>query len=195
MFLLYAVAIGLVVGLALSGRLGGLGSLEFRWAPLAIAGFAAQVILFSGPVSDRVGDAGPILYVASTATVLAVVLRNVRLPGLAIVALGAGANLAAIIANGGFMPASPAALVAAGRVAATTYSNSAVIDTPALGPLTDVFALPQWLPLSNVFSIGDVLIGLGVVVAIGVTMRTGAASAPADGDGAPGNLPHPRTSG
>jgi hypothetical protein len=43
---------------------------------------------------------------------------------------------------------------------------------PALRPLTDIFALPAWLPFANVFSIGDVLIGLGVVVVIALGMRT-----------------------
>ena len=32
-----------------------------------------------------------------------------------------------------------------------------VTAEPALGPLTDRFALPAWLPLANVFSVGDVL--------------------------------------
>ena len=32
--------------------------------------------------------------------------------------------------------------------------------------------MPAWMPLSNVFSIGDVLIGAGVAVAIAAAMRT-----------------------
>ena len=34
--------------------------------------------------------------------------------------------------------------------------------TPRLAPLTDIFAMPRWLPFANVFSVGDVLIGVGV---------------------------------
>lgn len=185
MFLLYAVVIGLVVGLAFRGKPSGLASLEFRWAPLAIAGFAVQIALFSEPISDRVGVLGPAIYVASTGLVLLVVLRNVRISGLAVVAVGAASNLAAIVANGGYMPASPSAAVAAGRSVASTYSNSAIVDSAALAPLTDIFALPRWLPLSNVFSIGDVLIGIGIVVAIVIAMRSGRRVA----TGAPRNLP------
>ena len=33
---------------------------------------------------------------------------------------------------------------------------------PALQPLTDIFAVPAWVPLANVFSVGDVLIAVGV---------------------------------
>jgi hypothetical protein len=192
MFLLYAVALGLVVGLVIGGRPAGLAALQFRWAPLAIAGFAAQLALFSGPVSDRVGDAGPILYVASTAVVLAAVLRNARLPGLPLVAVGAASNLLAIVANGGYMPADPGAIAALGRVAGSTYSNSAILAAPALAPLTDVYVLPGWLPFNNIFSIGDALIGLGVALAIILPMRAARAAVTA---GARGNLPHPKASG
>jgi hypothetical protein len=171
MFILYAILIGLAVGLLAGGRPGGLATLQFRLGWLAVVGFAAQVILFSGPVSDRVGELGAPLYVLSTATVFLVLLANARTPGLPIVALGAASNLAAIVANGGYMPASEAALVAAGKIPASGYSNSAVVANPLLGPLTDIFALPTWLPFHNVFSIGDVLIGLGIAVAVAVAMR------------------------
>ena len=42
---------------------------------------------------------------------------------------------------------------------------------PALRPLTDIFALPTWIPFANVFSVGDVLIGVGVAIVIAVGMR------------------------
>lgn len=189
MFLLYAIVVGLVVGFLVGGRLAGLASLEFRWAPLAIIGLAVQIALFSGPVSDRVGDLGPWVYVVSTGLVLVVVLRNIRITGMAIVAVGAASNLLAIVANGGYMPASPEAAALAGRASATTYSNSAIVDGAVLAPLTDIFALPQWLPLHNVFSVGDVLIGVGVAVTIVVAMRRGGVGEA----GASRNLPQRRT--
>jgi hypothetical protein len=33
--------------------------------------------------------------------------------------------------------------------------------------------MPPWLPFANVFSIGDVLIALGIVIVIAVGMRRG----------------------
>jgi hypothetical protein len=173
MFLLYAVVIGLAIGLVAGGRAAGLARLEFRWAPLVPIGFATQLVLFSEPVSDRVGDAGPAVYVGSTVLVLLAVLRNVGLPGLPLVAVGSMSNLAAIVANDGYMPAAAAAKAALGRSAPVTYSNSAIVDAPSLAPLTDIFALPAGLPFANVFSAGDVLIGAGVVVAIVAAMRAG----------------------
>ena len=173
MFILYAVVIGLVLGLALGGRLSGLASIDFRWPWLAIAGFAVQVVLFSDAGSAAAGAAGPPIYVASTAAVLVAVLRNVRIPGLAIVAAGAASNLIAIVGNGGYMPASAGAFEALGRGPNPGYTNSAVVESPAFEPLTDLFALPAWVPFANVFSIGDVLIGLGVVIVLVAGMRRG----------------------
>jgi Family of unknown function (DUF5317) len=170
-FILYVLPIGIVVGLLLGGRLAGLADLHFRWSGLMLAGLLVQVVLFSEPVAGRVGSLGPPLYIASTAVVLVAVLANRHIRGIPIVALGAACNLAAIIANGGYMPAAPAAAEVLDRTDPTIYSNSAVVDNPALGPLTDVFALPTWLPFTNIFSIGDLLIAVGVAVTVVVAMR------------------------
>ncbi|MDQ3879889.1 MAG: DUF5317 domain-containing protein [Chloroflexota bacterium] len=166
MFILYGVAIAVILGLLAGGRIERLGELRLRWPWLAIAGLVFQGILFSAPVTAVVGDAGPPLYVVSTGLVLATVLRNVAIPGLVAVAAGAASNLAAILANGGYMPADPAALAIAEKAASVGYSNSRVLADPALAPLTDVFGMPAWVPFANVFSVGDVLIGVGVAVTV-----------------------------
>lgn len=171
MFILYAIPIGIAAGYLLGGRLERLGDVRFAWGWLAIGGLVAQVILFSGPVSDSVGELGPLLYVASTAAVLVAVLRNWRIRGLALVALGAASNLAAIAANGGVMPASPEAAAALEAQAGPGFSNSVVMADAALRPLTDIFALPGWVPFANVFSVGDVLIGVGVAVVVALGMQ------------------------
>lgn len=190
MFILYALVIGVALGIALGGRPAGLGSLRFRWSGVMLAGLLVQVVLFSDTVAGRIGTLGPPIYVASTVLVLAAVVANRSIPGMAIVALGAVSNLAAIVANGGYMPAARSALDALGKSDPTTYSNSSSVESPALGPLTDIFAMPPWLPFANVFSVGDVLIVVGVVTTIVLAMR----SATRDGDldrGAREQLPHP----
>lgn len=171
MFMLWAIPIGIVVGLLARGQLDALAAFRFRWGWLAVAGLLVQVVLFTPTGDQLAGGFGPALYVASTLAVFLAVLRNVRLPGMAIVALGAVSNLAAIGANGGFMPASAAALSAAGLDGPGSHTNSVVLESPALQPLTDIFAIPAWLPMANVFSIGDVLIGLGIVIVIAAAMR------------------------
>jgi hypothetical protein len=173
-FILYGLAFGLLVGLLAGGRLERLGDISVRWWPLAISGLLVQLVVFS-PAGDGIpGDVASLAYSASTAAVLVVVLRNIRLPGLPLIALGATLNLLAIIANGGHMPADPNALIAAGRASGTgANSNGSVVAHPLLAPLTDIFAIPAGVPLANVFSIGDVLIGLGVAIALVGLMRSG----------------------
>ena len=178
MFILYALVIGLIIGVVAGGRLAGLAALQFRWAGVMVAGLLAQIVLFSDQVTAWIGAAGPPIYVLSTLVVLAAVIANRGIGGMPIVALGAASNFVAIVANGGFMPAAPSALRALAKVPATVYSNSAVVADPALAPLTDAFALPSWVPFANVFSIGDVLIGVGVAIVIVAAMRTSAPSEP-----------------
>jgi hypothetical protein len=177
-FVLYAIPIGIALGFLMGGRLDRLGQLQFEWGWLAVVGLAIQIVLFSGVVDAGLGrGVGEAIYVASTGAVLVAVWRNLSVPGLPVVALGAISNLAAIVANEGIMPTTADALAAAGMGAEQGFSNSAVIADPALAPLTDIFALPPWLPLSNVFSIGDVLIGLGIVLVIALGMRGAARDA------------------
>ena len=171
MFILYAVLIGIVAGYLAGGRLSGLAAIQLKWSWVILAGLLVQIVLFSEPVSARIGSFGPPIYVASTAVVIGAVLANRAISGMLIVALGAASNLAAIVANGGYMPADPGAVAALGVAHPTTYSNSAIVADPALAPLTDIFVLPAWVPFANVFSIGDVLIGVGVVVVIVTAMR------------------------
>jgi lipoprotein signal peptidase len=172
--MLYGLLAGLALGWLGGGSLSRLERVSIRWAPLAMIGLLAQLVLFLQPVAERVGELGMPIYVLSTAAVLVVVIRNARIPGLALVAAGAASNLAAILANGGYMPASAAALAALGKSIGADYSNSTLAAAPALAPLTDVFALPRWLPFANVFSVGDVLICIGVALAVIALMRGGA---------------------
>src|SRR5690349_12783144 len=114
MFMLWAIPAGIGVGLVLGGRLTNLAGFHFRWGWLAVAGLLVQVVLFTPSGDALAGGAGPAIYIASTLAVFVAVLRNIRLPGMPVVALGALSNLAAITANGGAMPADPAALATAG---------------------------------------------------------------------------------
>jgi hypothetical protein len=169
-FILYAIPIGIVAGFLGGGRLEHLGAVRFRLGPVALAALAVQVVLFSplaaGVPTELVRGA----YVATTVAVLLVVLANLRLAGVPLIVLGAGLNLAAIVANGGAMPAGAGALASLG-IDIAGHSGSIAAERPALEPLTDIFALPRWMPLANIFSIGDVLIGIGVAIAIAAAMR------------------------
>jgi hypothetical protein len=145
------------------GRLSRLVELPIRGLALMPAALALQILIFSVVPHwpEPILVAGHILsYVAAGAFVWV----NRRLPGLWIAALGGAANFAAITTNGGVMPARPEALRAAGLVSeAGRFENSAAATDAPLWFLGDVFAIPASWPLANVFSVGDVLLLVGLV--------------------------------
>ena len=61
------------------------------------------------------------------------------------------------------MPTTPEALATAGLGGEEGFSNGAVVADAVLAPLTDIFAIPAGFPLANVFSVGDVLVAIGLV--------------------------------
>lgn len=175
MLLIYAVIIGLLLGILSGGKFAALGATTVRFWPVALLGLAGQVLLFSSPVAGMVGAWGPSLYVVSTVLVLMALVVNVRQPGFWLILVGALLNFTVIVTNGGQMPASPDAFAALNGIAAvpvTEFTNS-VLAGPgtAFAFLGDNFVLPRPLPLANVFSIGDVLIGAGGALFIFQTMH------------------------
>jgi hypothetical protein len=185
MFMLWAIPAGILAGLVARGRLGALSDFRFRWGWLAVAGLLVQVVLFTESGDALAGSFGPALYVLSTLAVFISVLRNIRMPGMVVVALGSISNLAAIAANGGAMPADPGALALAGLDGPGSHTNSVVLADPVLRPLTDIFAIPASWPLANVFSVGDLLIGAGIVIVIAAAMRARPAAGRPASDAAP----------
>jgi hypothetical protein len=176
MLLLYAVIIGLALGFATRGRLSRLANVHIRLWQVALLGFVFQAALFSPLVADDVGRLGPSLYVVSTTLVTMALVVNLPQHGFGLITLGACLNLAAIVANGGQMPASPEAVAAFAGTAidsGTGFANSVRMDAAVLPFLGDIFVLPRPLPFANIFSIGDVLIGVGGAYFIWRTMHSG----------------------
>ena len=91
-------------------------------------------------------------------------MSNARTKVLLPLFAGMAANAVAIVANGGKMPVSPDAARAAG-IEVGAHSN-VQLGGDRLTFLGDVFALPHQLPFANVFSVGDLLIGIGMMVLI-----------------------------
>ena len=178
MFLLVAIIAGFAVGLIRGGRPANLVRLQLRWPGLIFLALVIQVAIFTSwlPVPRSLL---PWLYVVSNVIALVWLGRNIRLQGIPCVALGAVSNLAAILANGGRMPVDDAMLARARGAAAATAvalgqspSNSVLATSQTrLLWLTDRFLLPPPIPFSTVFSLGDVLIGLGVAWLIAAGMR------------------------
>jgi Family of unknown function (DUF5317) len=161
------VLVALFLGLALGGRLGNLARIELRSTWLFFAAIGLQLVAFPLAVAPwRTPEPlASVLWVASYGILVVAAARNRRLTGVPIVAAGMALNLAAILANGGTMPVRLAAMHEAGRTDAV-QANSTALSDPSLPWLVDRWAAPDWIPLANVFSVGDVVIALGAVAIV-----------------------------
>jgi hypothetical protein len=167
-----------VIGLCLlsvpltGGKLVRLGELRLLHPELALAGIGIQVLIVS-IVPGGLGGAHEVLHVASYALLGAFGWVNRRVAGVPVVLAGGALNALAILANGGVMPADPdVAHAAANHAAAGEFINSTAVGDARLGFLGDVLATPDGLPLQNVYSVGDVVIVLGLLVVVHAACHT-----------------------
>jgi Family of unknown function (DUF5317) len=148
------------------GRLGRLASVEVRWMGLAVVALLGQVLLLAFvPEGDTAVHRVAHLWTYGLAG--ACLIANLDLRFLWVVGVGAFLNFLAIAANAGVMPASAPALDAAGLDARSdSFTNSNVVADPQLAFLGDVFAVPAGWPAANVFSVGDVVLLVGLFLVL-----------------------------
>ena len=168
MLLLLVSAIVLASVPLAGGRLGRVADVRVRGAWTLAAALGIQLAILEVVPSGMpfVHQAAHLLsYVLAGAFVVA----NRRVPGMVLVGLGGALNATAIFVNDGVMPAAPGALRTAGMATQHDgFLNSAAVQHPHLGFLGDVFAVPASWPAANVFSVGDVLLVLGLAVGLHV---------------------------
>jgi hypothetical protein len=135
-----------------------------RWVLAAGLGLQVLIISVAPGGSPWLHSAA---HLASYALVGCFVAANWSLPYLWLIALGGALNAVAIGFNGGVMPADPGALAAAGIASdPDAFANSTAVSDPQLSFLGDVLWVPESWPVSNVFSVGDVLIVIGAFLAL-----------------------------
>ena len=119
------------------------------------------------------------LHITSYVLLLSCVAANIRRPPVVFFGVGVVSNAVTIFVNGGYMPASRAALRLAGFSVSAQPHNNSVLAGPGthLAFLGDVFALPHGVPLANIFSVGDILIAVGLAWLIADGMRQPAGEA------------------
>jgi len=142
------------------GRLTALADLQLRRMWLAPLGIAVQIVIIEivPAGSAHVHEA---IHMFSYVLLGAFCWSNRRIPGVPVILLGGALNFIVIAANGGVMPADPE--LARHVAGAEGFVNSGAMANPHLLFLGDVFATPQSWPMYNVFSVGDIVITLGVL--------------------------------
>lgn len=178
MILVAGTALILFAAMAARVRLTSLSTVRFRAVGVLLAALLVQVVILQVLAERLPFQIAAALHLGSYALAGAFVWCNRAVPGLWIFAAGGMANFAAIAANGGVMPASATALAASGQAETAGFANSASVEGAQLAFLGDVFAWPAPLPFANVFSVGDVLLLVGVALFVfRVGRRSSAAAA------------------
>lgn len=147
----------------------------FQFPQLVVIGFLPQFFAFYFSTTSRLlsDETASIFLVISQGMLLLFAWVNRSLPGISVLIIGLGCNLAVIVANGGFMPlpletatrlVSPDVLNFLTIGERISHSSKDVLLPEALirlSWLADRFASPSFLPYRFAFSIGDVFIALG----------------------------------
>jgi hypothetical protein len=151
-------------------------SIPLRTPWLVLVALALQVPLLRAPLgpTQQVGVAQA-LFLLSHLLLLTFVWLNRWLVGIQIVGLGVLCNLLVILTNGGFMPITQQTLVRINPGSILEqwpvgyhYGNSKDVillqEATVFWFLSDILVLPPPFPWPAAFSVGDVLIALGIVV-------------------------------
>jgi hypothetical protein len=181
MFIIYSVIFGLILGYITKGSLKNIIQRSLYWRWLALTAFIIQILIFSDlPLFSSLPHVIVVIFhYVSYLCLLIFIIRNIKNFGISFVGLGIFFNMLVIFINGGHMPTIPQNLknTSVGKSAEAinqgeAVHNSAKMTSDTLLPwLGDVFYLPSWVPFSNVFSIGDVLIAVGICVYIVMNMH------------------------
>lgn len=171
------IAAVLVYALLRGGTLTNFARLRVRRVPLVLASFAIRVLV------DTPFLAGPLvrswttpLFLLSFGLLIWWVWENRGLAGGGLIGAGVVMNLAAITANGGAMPVDPVAALYAGKPIADAGAladvHRAFGEQVRLWVLTDIFPIPAGIPFAAVYSLGDILLTIGVAILCHRTMLT-----------------------
>lgn len=183
MVLVAAIVISLLIGFLTGGSLKSISQFRIRYLPLAVAAVVIQVLIFSPILGTRefIHDIGPYIHITTLLMTMFVMAKNFHIPGMPVILLGALLNATVIIANGGFMPSPESALDNAGLLESVqsnegggdrVLSNSTIADDDTrLRFLGDVISVPEGIPLANVYSTGDIVLAIGVGIAIITVMH------------------------
>jgi len=177
MILLCAVIIGLIAGLV-RAQVGKrkYHLLEFKKWWLVFLAVIPQLFVFSIPATQSHFNSfwARIILIGSQLVLLLFIWFNRHELPFLIVGAGLMLNLLVMVTNGGWMPMSPETLLrlrpdlAGENILAgmrVGFGKDFLIDPASthLWLLSDILLLPAWFPYRVAFSIGDILVALGVI--------------------------------
>lgn len=184
MLFVIVVVVVLVAVPAFGGKFSSLAELRLRglwwvFGALVVQTVVISVVEFDSQLIPRA------VHLLSYAMIGVALWLNRRVAFMWVVTSGWALNTTVIAANGGVMPTGRGAAAELGRPPSDRFENAAVLEDPKLVFLGDVLVTPEWLPLRNAFSVGDVLLVVGLGLVVWSASRTGSSpsgSLPAGND-------------
>lgn len=185
--MLRVVIIFAVVAYALlrGGTLANFARLRVRRLSLILGSFAIRMLIDTPFMAGSLVSFWTVpLFLVSFGLLIWWVWENRHLPGGTLIGAGTIMNLAAVTANGGAMPVDPVAALYAGKPFDDAATASAAADVHrAFGEqvqlwlLTDIFPVPAGIPFAAVYSLGDIILTVGIAILCYRTLLAPAAPA------------------
>lgn len=170
------VGLAILMGIVLGGRIEELADVKIARLPFIVA---SLVLKYSAVfVSGRITPTRSICLAVSCCSygmLFYGLWPNIRQKGLALILFGSVTNFAAIVANGGRMPVDTGLLdpvKSAAQIAglANSLTHQAMTHSVRLRFLGDIFSLRLFSEVPTTFSIGDVVMAVGLCVFVLHTM-------------------------
>ena len=164
-----------IIALVKNKGVSGIKNKEVKAVYLIFIGFLMQLLIFYEKFSNSLfSSVTPIFYVVSLFILLAFLLLNLHYKGILIAMIGFSLNLLVILVNKGFMPQNLSKLELIGEHAkiallqqyGTFYNATVMSEKTHLNFLGDNITAQSLNPFVGVYSIGDIIILLGLCVFI-----------------------------
>jgi len=183
--LLLALAVSLFTG----GRVRYAQGFELRALPIGVGAFAVQALIFTPRSETALGSWLPVMYMLTMCSLMVFLWLNRHVSGVPVLMVGLMLNLVVIVANGGWMPVDPQALIATGQseraallMQAGRAANCVLMSEAShLNFLGDRIVIPFLGTLGSAFSIGDLVTLAGEAVLVFGMVRPKTAE-PANGE-------------
>jgi len=169
------VVISIIVGLLRRGNFKNLSGIPLRKVEFIFISFIIRYLplVLKGSLLEAAARFNIVIVSVSYLLLLYALLSNWHIKSMRLILLGVFLNFIVIAVNGGKMPVSIPALNIVGLdelkplLFDPSYLYHAAIDPASrLNFLGDIFPLPPPYPRPRVFSIGDLLMGIGIFLTI-----------------------------
>ncbi|WP_251548770.1 DUF5317 domain-containing protein [Neobacillus muris] len=163
------IIISVIIGFLRKGNLKALGNLKFKWGWIFPLLLVIELIVFA--LQNKIkflGQVSGFIYIVIYILGLLFLFINRKNPGFILILIGVFLNFLVIVINGGRMPVSleAASVLEPGYVESLKQSlyakHQVLTSSTKLGFLGDIIPLSKPYPRTQIISIGDVVMNIGI---------------------------------